>query len=65
MFLKRACKWLTEFLSYLDYSTPHVDKIFYVLNLKSLVVMTVYVEPAQFSEHLSYMYDFSLTAGFL
>ena len=36
-----------------------------MLNLKSLVVMTVYVEPAQFSVNLSYMYDFSLMAGFL
>ena len=62
MFLNRACKWLTDFL---DYNTPRCDKIFYVLNLELLVVMTVYVEPAQFSETLSKMYDFSLMAGFL
>ena len=41
--LVRACKWLTFYLSDLNKNITHqdVDKILYVLNLKSLVVMTV------------------------
>ena len=66
MFLNRACQWLTDFLSYQDYNTPRCrQNILCVESLKSLVVMTVYVEPAQFSENLSDMYDCSLMAGFL
>ena len=63
MLLNRACKCLTDFIWIITHKD--VYNIFYVLNLKSLVVMRVYVEPAQFSENLSNMYDFSLMAGFL
>ena len=39
-----------RFSIYLDYNTPRCKQNILFVDLKSLVVMTVYVEPARFSE---------------